>query len=115
LLTNTGSSETAAFEVRDDMFAIPAARPILVARQDRRATRAAYLSTVLLDGVPAPARDISSTGLSVFLRQSVAPGHRVRVTLAGTPGQTDEISTTARVSRVQDRSGGFIVGLQFIE
>jgi hypothetical protein len=69
----------------------------------------------LIDGTPMEGRDISATGLSVFMRPSVARGDVVRVTLAGTPGDPDEVGTSARVSRIDPCGDGFVVGLKFIE
>ena len=97
------------------MFATNAARPVLVERRDRRAPRSSYPALVLVDGRPVAGRDISSTGLSIVLKPTLEPGNIVRVTLAGTAGSDDEVCTTARVSRVEARPEGFIVGLQFVE
>ena len=97
------------------MFATNAARPVLVERRDRRAPRSSYSALVLVDGRPVAGRDISSTGMSILLKPTLEPGDVVRVTLAGAAGGPDEVVTTARVSRVEARPEGFIVGLQFIE
>ena len=97
------------------MFATRAARPVLVQRKDRRAIRTPYEDVVLVDGEPLTGQDISVTGLSVVLRPTLSPGDIVRITLAGTPGQPDEIATSARVSRIEASAEGFVVGLQFIE
>jgi hypothetical protein len=97
------------------MIATHAARPVLVQREDRRAVRTPYPEVVLVDGEPIPGCDISASGLSVLIRPSLAPGDIVRVTLAGTVGSADEVGTSARVSRVEARPEGFLVGLQFIE
>ena len=91
------------------------ARPVLVKRQDRRAVRTPYPCPVLLDGQTVAARDISATGLSVLITPTIVRGDIVRVTLSGTPGSSDEVATSARVTRVDAGPDGFVVGLQFIE
>ena len=90
-------------------------RPVLVELEDRRATRTPYPALVLIDGKPAAGRDISSSGLSAFVRRRLAAGSDVRLTLAGNAGGPDEVGTAARVSRVEARPEGFVVGLRFIE
>ena len=67
----------------------------------------------VFDGRPAPGRDISPKGLSVFIA-APAVGDVVRVTLAGASGEADEISSLARVARVERTDDGFVVGLEFI-
>lgn len=81
-------------------------------RRDRR--RFAYPAVVHIDGRPVPGRDISSRGLSVFVA-APAIGDVVRVTLAGATAGADEISSSARVVRVDRADEGFVVGLEFIE
>ena len=97
------------------LAALTGARPVLVELEDRRATRTPYPALVLIDGVPAAGRDISSSGLSVFSRRGLSAGSTVRLTLAGAAGSADEVGTVARVSRVEPRPEGFIVGLRFVE
>ena len=97
------------------MFATHVARPVLVECRDRRAPRSSYPALVLVDGRPVAGRDISSSGLSILLKPTLAPGDIVRVTLAGPAGGANEVGTTARVSRIEARPEGFIVGLEFIE
>ena len=104
-----------SFEVRNDMFATRAARPILVQRKDRRATRTPYQDVVLVDGQPMTGQDISVSGLSVVFRPTLAPGDIVRVTLSGNPGSPEEVASQARVSRIDASPDGIVVGLQFIE
>jgi hypothetical protein len=91
------------------------AMPVLVELEDRRATRTPYPALVLIDGRPAAGRDISSSGLSVFVRRRLTAGASVRLTLAGAAGSADEVGSAARVSRVEPRPEGFIVGLRFVE
>lgn len=97
------------------MFAPHVARPVLVERKDRRAPRFEYREIALIDGRPVDGRDISSSGLSILLASALEPGDIVRVTLAGAAGSAGEVGTAARVSRIEARPEGFIVGLQFIE
>ena len=97
------------------MLATLARRPVLVERKDRRAARTPCNDLLLIDGEPMEARDISASGLSVFVKPTLAPGDIVRVTLSGARGSLDEVGTAARVSRIDASPEGFIVGLQFIE
>jgi hypothetical protein len=97
------------------MLASVVRHPILVARKDRRAARTPLSDILLIDGEPMEGRDISATGVSVFVRPTFARGDVVRVTLAGTPGAPDEIGTSARVARIDACGDGFVVGLKFIE
>ncbi|MBA2259305.1 MAG: PilZ domain-containing protein [Acidobacteria bacterium] len=97
------------------MFAIRADRPVLVQQEDRRAVRTPYSEVVLVDGAPMTGHNISASGISVLLSPSLTPGDIVRVTLAGAPGSVDEVASQARVSRIESRPEGIVVGLQFIE
>ena len=97
------------------MFATHASRPILVERADRRAPRRAYAQPVLLNGRPAEGRDISSSGLSILLKSNVDLGDTVRITLSGVAGSLDEVAVTARVCRIEPRSEGNVVGVEFVE
>ena len=90
-------------------------RPVLVQREDRRAIRTPYSDVLLVDGEPMTGLNISASGVSVLLRPTLTPGDVVRVTLAGTPGSVDEVASQARVSRIDARPEGIVVGLQFIE
>ncbi len=98
------------------MFVSPAfSGSLFPQRADRRnGQRFAYPATVKIDGRPAPGRDISPTGLSVLLR-APAVGDIVRVTLAAERSDAEEISSSARVVRVDREREGFVVGLEFIE
>jgi hypothetical protein len=97
------------------MFATRDAHPVLVKRKDRRAVRTPYSHVVLVDGEPMAGQDISASGVSILLRPTLTPGDVVRVTLSGTPGAADEVVTQARVSRLDARPEGIVVGLKFIE
>ena len=96
------------------MFVSPAFKlPVFQAREDRRRhQRSAYPAVVGIDGCPAAGRDISSQGLSAFIAAPVV-GQVVRVTLAGAPGDPEEISSQARILRVERTDHGFVVGLEF--
>jgi hypothetical protein len=97
------------------MFVSPAfSGPTRPKRERRDGQRFAYPATVQIDGRPAPGRDISPKGLSVFLR-APAIGDIVRVTLAAANSDTEEISSSARIVRVDRDSDGFVVGLEFID
>ena len=97
------------------MFATHTGRPILVERADRRAARRAYSDPVLVNGVRVEGRDISCTGLSVFLKSNLQLGDMVRITLSGVAGSPDEVGAAARVSRIEPRPEGFVIGLEFVE
>lgn len=98
------------------MFVSPAfSAPVFQERSDRRTRqRFAYPATVQIDGRTVPGRDISSKGLSILI-EAPAVGDTVRVTLAGASAGADEISSQARVVRVDRSDDGFVVGLEFIE
>lgn len=89
--------------------------PTLRKREDRRnRQRFAYPAVVQIDGRAVPGRDISPKGLSILL---AAPevGDIVQVALAGASADAPEISSSARVVRVDREDDGFVVGLEFIE
>jgi PilZ domain len=90
-------------------------RPVLLECKDRRAIRTPYPDGLLVNGEPMEGRDISATGMSVFLKPTLAPGEIVRITVAGGPGSPSEVGTSARVSRIDATPEGFVVALQFIE
>ena len=98
------------------MFVSPAfTAPVLPGREERRkGPRFAYPAVVQIDGRPVPGRDISPKGLSVLIK-APAIGDVVQVTLASGTTETEEISASARVVRVDRGAGGFIVGLEFLE
>lgn len=98
------------------MFVSPAfTAPLFHEPRDRRnRQRFAYPAVVQIDGRPVPGRDISPKGLSVFIA-APAVGDVVTVTLAGTAGDAQAISSRARVARVDRSDAGFTVGLEFID
>ena len=98
------------------MFVSPAfSTPVLQQRSDRRTRqRFAYPALVRIDGRSVPGRDISSKGLSILI-EAPAVGEMVMVTLAGASAETAEISSQARIVRVDRTDEGFVVGLEFIE
>ncbi len=84
---------------------------VLIECPDRRTRRRVeHREAVQIDGRLVMSRDISSTGLSVVLRDPLEVGDEVRVTLAGT-----EVVTTARVVHVAKHARRAIAGLQFIQ
>jgi hypothetical protein len=97
------------------MFVSPAfTAPVLSSDDRRNRRRFAYPAVVQIDGRMVPGRDISQKGLSVFVA-APAVGDVVRVTLAGPSGDAEEISSSARVVRVDPVDEGFVVGLEFID
>jgi hypothetical protein len=88
---------------------------VLIECPDRRSRRRMeHREAVQIDGRLVMGRDISSTGLSVIMREPLAVGDRVRVTLAGTGGDS-EVVTAARVVHVEKHARRAIAGLQFIQ
>ena len=88
---------------------------VLIECPDRRSRRRMeHREAVQIDGRLVMGRDISSTGLSVIMREPVAVGDQVRVTLAGTAGDS-EVVTAARVVHVEKHARRAIAGLQFIQ
>ena len=73
-----------------------------------------HREAVQIDGRLVMGRDISSSGLSVIMREPLAVGDEVRVTLAGTAGDS-EVVTAARVVHVEKHARRAIAGLQFIQ
>ncbi|HJR60715.1 MAG TPA: PilZ domain-containing protein [Vicinamibacterales bacterium] len=98
------------------MFVSPAfSVPVFYEREDRRnRPRYPYRAVVQIDGRTAAGRDISSKGLSIVLAVP-AVGDIVRVTLAGARGDAKEMSSPARVVRVEPGPDGVVVGLEFID
>ena len=88
---------------------------VLIECPDRRSRRRMeHREAVQIDGRLVMGRDISSTGLSVIMREPLAVGDQVRVTLAGTAGDS-EVVTAARVVHVEKHARRAIAGLQFIQ
>ena len=98
------------------MYVSPAfATPVFREPRDRRkGQRFAYPAIVRINDRPTPGRDISPKGLSVLLA-APAVGDIVRVTLAPASPNAEEISSPARVVRVELQKEGYVVGLEFIE
>jgi hypothetical protein len=98
------------------MFVSPAfSVPVFYEREDRRSRpRFPYRAVVQIDGRRAAARDMSSKGLSVVLAVP-AVGDIVRVTLSGARGDRNEVSSPARVVRIDSGPDGITLGLEFIE
>jgi len=92
------------------------ARILLRECPDRRSgERLVHQDPVHIDGRPAIGCDISARGLSVIMTPPVVVGDIVRVTLAGKPGRVAEVTSPARVTRVERRSDRCIVGLEFVD
>jgi hypothetical protein len=88
---------------------------VLIECPDRRSRRRLeHREAVQIDGRLVMGRDISSTGLSVIMREPLAVGAQVRVTLAGTAGDSDVV-TSARVVHVEKHARRAIAGLQFVQ
>jgi len=88
---------------------------VLIECPDRRSRRRVeHREAVQIDGRLVMSCDISSSGLSVVMRDPLAVGDQVRVTLAGTSGKTDAV-TNARVVHVEKQARRAIAGLQFIQ
>ena len=88
---------------------------VLIECPDRRGRRRMeHREAVQLDGRLVMCRDISSTGMSVVTKDPLPVGAQVRVTLAGTGGDTDVV-TNARVVHVEKGSRRAVAGLQFIQ
>ena len=98
------------------MYVSPAfATPVFREPRDRRkGQRFAYPAIVRINDRPTPGRDISPKGLSVLLA-APAIGDIVRVTLAPASPNAEEISSPARVVRVDLEKEGYVVGLEFVE
>ncbi len=88
---------------------------VLIECPDRRSRRRVeHREAVQIDGRLVMSCDISSSGLSVVMRDPLAVGDQVRVTLARTTGSTDVV-TTARVVHVEKHARRAIAGLEFIQ
>ena len=88
---------------------------VLIECPDRRSRRRMeHREAVQIDGRLVMGRDISSSGLSVIMREPLAVGDQVRVTLAGTAGDS-EVVTAARVVHVAKHARRAIAGLQVIQ
>jgi hypothetical protein len=103
-------------EAVKDMFAsqiIP--ELVLIECPDRRSRRRMeHREAVQIDGRLVMSRDISSSGLSVVMRDPLAVGDQVQVTLAASTGGSDVV-TTARVVHVEKHARRAIAGLEFIQ
>jgi hypothetical protein len=90
---------------------VPALRP----RRDRReCVRFVHSGPVQVNGQLGAGRDISAKGLAVLSPASVDVGEIVRIAIP------DEISahmtpSRARVARIESRSGGRMIGLEFVD
>jgi hypothetical protein len=85
-------------------------------RPDRRAReRFEHRHPVQINGRYALARDISPKGLSVVMAPALVVGDVVRVTLPEYPGERGEVTTPARVARIEPQAGRCILGLEFVQ
>ena len=84
-------------------------------RPDRRSReRFEHRRPVQINGRYALARDISPRGIAVVMAPALAVGDVVRVTLPRTAART-EVTTLARVARVEPLPGRSILGLEFMD
>lgn len=97
------------------MFVSPAfSHPILSARDDRRdRQRFPYPADVTVDGAPAVGRDLSATGVSVFMAVPQV-GSVVDVTLPRADPD-DQRAARARVVRIDRTPKGYVVALEFVD
>jgi hypothetical protein len=97
------------------MFVSPAfSKPALLRRHDRRdRQRFPFPSSVTVDGRPAQGRDLSATGISVFVPVPQV-GAVVQVAVPTVEGAGQAIETPARVVRLDRTPSGYIVGLEFL-
>jgi hypothetical protein len=98
------------------MFVSPAfSKPELLQRRDRRdRQRFPFPASVTVDGRPARGRDVSAGGISVFVAIPQI-GAVVDVTLPTTNADGQEITSKARVVRLDRTPSGYVVGLEFVE
>jgi hypothetical protein len=98
------------------MFVSPAfSKPELLQRRDRRdRQRFPFPASVTVDGRPARGRDVSARGISVFVAIPQI-GAVVDVTLPTTTADGQEITSKARVVRLDRTPSGYVVGLEFVE
>ena len=97
------------------MFVSPAfSKPDLLRRHDRRdRQRFPFPTSLTVDGQPARGRDLSATGLSVFVPIPQI-GAVVDVTVPTAQGAARELQTKARVIRIDRTPSGYVVGLEFV-
>lgn len=89
--------------------------PILKAPRDRRdRQRFPYPAALTVDGRPARGRDLSATGVSVFVAIPQI-GAIVDVTMPAVDTDEREVVSKARVVRIDRTPTGYIVGLEFVE
>ena len=79
----------------------------------RRQERFVHRQSVTVDGRSVIGRDISATGIGVVMPTAVATGDLVQVTVTDA-AQGGQVTTPARVARVQMLPGRVVVGLQFV-
>jgi hypothetical protein len=98
------------------MFVSPAfSRPELLQRHDRRdRQRFPFPASVTVDGRPARGRDLSAAGISVFVAIPQI-GAVVDVTLPTATQDGQEMTSRARVVRLDRTPSGYVVGLEFVE
>lgn len=98
------------------MFVSPAfSNPVLYERDDRRdRQRFPYPASVKVDGRPGRGRDLSATGISVFVAIPQI-GAVVDVTLPKADAAHEMITSQARVVRIDRTPSGYLVGLEFVE
>ena len=98
------------------MYVSPAfsAKGTLVTDERRKRQRFSYPALVTVDGTPGRGRDLSAKGVSVLLTVPKV-GDVVQVTLSKEVDGASEVSSPARVIRVDTSAEGYVLGLEFIE
>lgn len=98
------------------MFVSPAFSSAVLHRPDDRRNRQRfpYQAPVKVDGRPARGRDLSATGISVFVAIPQV-GAVVDVTLPKADATDETINTKARVVRLDRTPSGYLVALEFVE
>jgi hypothetical protein len=87
----------------------PAAYPSHLER--RRARRFPYPAFVRIDHQSGAGIDISTSGLAALMPEPIPVGRIVVVSLGG----GDNVSSHARVVRMQPTRHGVVIGLQFVD
>ena len=98
------------------MFVSPAFSSAVLHKHDDRRNRHrfTYQGPVTVDGRPAHARDLSATGISVFVAIPQI-GAVVDVVLPKADATDEIITTKARVVRLDRTPSGYVVALEFVD
>lgn len=97
------------------MFVSPAfSNQVLRRREDRRdRQRFPFPASVKVDGLPATGRDLSATGMSVFVAIPQI-GAIVDIAIPSADG-APESTSQARVVRIDRTPSGYVVALEFLD